>query len=377
MDSRRLPARIGVAGGEPESATQRGPEERDMRAATFTLTCLVVALAIPPATTAADGLPIPGVNTQKGVVSADGALTFTADPGEGRTVVERVDGEGGSIRVEIDGTYVVPGVAIDETTSGLSFDAGTLVLIKPRRSFPQEETEMVVLDAATLAVREEIMLDGDYSFDALSPDGATLFLTEYPNPRDPTNYLIRAFDLATGVMAPDPIVDKSDPDEEMRGFPLTRVTGTGGRWEYTLYDGHGHEPFVHALDTMAAETLCIDLPWVDSRQVYRAELELVSDGATISVIVREDRDNSGPVAAIDTATGEAGPIGPKAMSVSESRDPLGLDPVARDPGPPSDEESDEAGIGSGGLVALGLLAAFLLAGLVRVAVYSRASTSSP
>jgi hypothetical protein len=34
---------------------------------------------------------------------------------------------------------------------------------------------------------------------------------------------------------------------------------TDGRWAYTLYDGAGSTPFVHALDTSAGTARCIDL----------------------------------------------------------------------------------------------------------------------
>jgi hypothetical protein len=46
----------------------------------------------------------------------------------------------------------------------------------------------------------------------------------------------------------------------MRGNPLTRTTSPGGRWAYTLYDGAGGTPFVHALDTSRRTAHCIDLP---------------------------------------------------------------------------------------------------------------------
>ena len=34
--------------------------------------------------------------------------------------------------------------------------------------------------------------------------------------------------------------------EKMGGSPLTRATSLDGRWAYTLYDGAGRTPFVHA-----------------------------------------------------------------------------------------------------------------------------------
>ena len=44
----------------------------------------------------------------------------------------------------------------------------------------------------------------------------------------------------------------------MGGLPMTRATGPGGRWVYTLYSG-GTETFIHALDTVGATAACIDL----------------------------------------------------------------------------------------------------------------------
>jgi hypothetical protein len=50
----------------------------------------------------------------------------------------------------------------------------------------------------------------------------------------------RAYDLHAGGMLRKPIVDPTEPDEAMRGYPLTRATTENGRWEYTLYDGGAH-----------------------------------------------------------------------------------------------------------------------------------------
>jgi len=74
---------------------------------------------------------------------------------------------------------------------------------------------------------------------ALSPDGATLYLIQYTSRRDPTRYEVRAYDLPRDRLRPGAIVDPREPDERMRGFPITRSTSRDGRWAYTLYDGAG------------------------------------------------------------------------------------------------------------------------------------------
>ena len=157
------------------------------------------------------------------------------------------------------GRYTIPVVALDGTSSGLSANGGTLVLINPRRTFPRERTAFAVLDARTLRVRTVLDFEGDYSFDALSPNGRWLYLIQYTSRRDPRRYAVRAYDLGAGRMLPKPIVDPTEPDEAMRGYALTRATTEDGRWEYTLYDGGGSHAFVHALDTVGRKALCLDL----------------------------------------------------------------------------------------------------------------------
>ena len=44
------------------------------------------------------------------------------------------------------------------------------MLIQPA-GFPRQTTEFAVFDTERLRPRERLTLDGDFSFDALSPDG--------------------------------------------------------------------------------------------------------------------------------------------------------------------------------------------------------------
>jgi hypothetical protein len=75
-------------------------------------------------------------------------------------------------------------------------------------------------------------------------------------------------------------VDPREPDEDMRGYPITRASSPDGRWAYTLYDGAGKHPFVHALDTQGRTAACIDLDGLAGRDdLY--ELRLIeARGAT-------------------------------------------------------------------------------------------------
>lgn len=278
------------------------PSRTPALAALAALIVILSGLRAPPA--GADGLPVVGVDTTRsGVLSDDGQHRYLAVPDGARTLVAEVEADGGELVQQrvVSGRYSVPGVSLDATAGGLARDGSTLVLIQPRVTFPQARTELVVLDPARLEVRERLTLHGDFSFDALSPDGRTMYLVEYIDPRDPTRYRVRSYDLASATLAPRPIVDASEPGEQMRGYPRTRATGADARWEYTLYDGGGEMPFVHALDTVAGRSICIDMPWLSAEDVWRTSLELSDDGATVAVV---DRRN-GPVAEIDTASARA------------------------------------------------------------------------
>jgi hypothetical protein len=165
----------------------------------------------------------------------------------------------------VPGTFTIPAVAYDSSSSGLSADGSTLVLIEPRAGFPRKVTRFALLDARTLRLERTITLQGDFSFDAVSPHGKTMFLVNYTSSYDPTRYTVRAYDLRAGALLPNEIRDPAERSDKMRGAPITRVMSADGRWAYTLYDGAGATPFVHALDTAALRAHCIDLPMLAGR----------------------------------------------------------------------------------------------------------------
>jgi hypothetical protein len=257
-----------------------------MRTRFLIATLFVLALA-PLAR--ADGLPVAdaGAPATIGGDGTDGR--YVALPSGRGTAVARI---GSSVYASrsLDGRYVVPVVALDHTAAGLSTDGSTLVLINPRRTFPRARTSFVVLNGKNLRVRSRIVLQGDFSFDALSPDGTRMFLIHYLSRRDPTRYEVRALDVPSGKLLPTPIVDKSEPDERMAGFPITRETTADGRWAYTLYDGAGHSPFVHALDTVDGEAHCIDLEMLAGRQdLYGLRLDLGAGNGDLAVVDGAER----------------------------------------------------------------------------------------
>jgi hypothetical protein len=160
-----------------------------------------LALATAPAARG-DGLPVTGVDAgPDGVTNETSAVRYvTLKAGRGETLVARVMKDGGQVlrsRV-LRPRFAIPAVALDATPSGLSADGRTLALIGPRRAFPQRRTRIALLDARTLRLRQVVTLRGDFSFDALSPDGRTMYLVEYLSRRDATRYAVRGFDVRAG-----------------------------------------------------------------------------------------------------------------------------------------------------------------------------------
>jgi len=229
-----------------------------------------------------------------GVASLDGEVRYSAVDARAGTVALSVQTEGGEVvrSKYLDGAFGVPAVAYDGTAGGLSADGRTLVLTSVRRDFGREPSTFEVLDAATMKVRDELTLEGDVSFDAISPDGRVLYLIRYTDRHDPTDYEVRAYDLDANQLLPDPIVDPDEPAEPMNGSPITRAVSADGRWAYTLYDSfhRHHPPFIHALDTEAATAQCIDLDSLPEKHLWsddkRMRLEPSTDGTNLAVTDR-------------------------------------------------------------------------------------------
>lgn len=219
----------------------------------------IALLAELPAPAAADGLPTVGVDAAP-VSAPGGDVAYRTKRAKRATRLIETARDGGAALRErrIRGVFSVPAVAYDGSPSGLSADGRTLVLINPRTRFPRASTSFAVIDAKRLRGRHHIRLRGDFSFDAISPDGRLIYLIQYLSPTDVTDYAVRAYDMRARRLFREPVVDPSEPDENMSGVPMARVTDADGRWAYTLYDS-GKHPFVHALETERRTAVCIDL----------------------------------------------------------------------------------------------------------------------
>jgi hypothetical protein len=262
-----------------------------------TLLALTLAFAVPDAA-ASDGLPSGANANAGGITNSALGVNYVVVPAGRGTVVGRIDKRTGRLAAAhyLKEHFDMPAVALDGTPGGLSAGGRTLVLIRPRAAFPQRRTTLAVIDGDNLQVRDTIRLRGDFSYDALSPDGRTLYLIQYTSRRDVTRYAVRAYDLQRARMIDGRIVDQREPDEDMSGYPITRATSAHGRWAYTLYDGNEH-PFVHALDTVRRQAFCIDLDALEKADLFDMRLDLATDGQSLAVTRK-----GAPVALINTRT---------------------------------------------------------------------------
>ena len=221
------------------------------------------------AVAAADGGgPSPGVLLgSPGLTSPGGEVRYMALSDGQRTVVEVVGtGTGRLVRFRwLQGSYGIPVVTFSGDAEGLTRDGRTLVLAPAIGPQSPATTRFVLLATRSLAVRRLVTLRGSFSYDALSPDGRTMYLIQYLSSANPARYLVRAYDLGAGRLLKPVIVDKSEQGVAMSGSAITRVTSADGAWVYTLYTKPGM-PFVHALDAAHRSAVCIDLPWRGSQQ---------------------------------------------------------------------------------------------------------------
>jgi hypothetical protein len=180
----------------------------------------------------------------------------------GHTLIAVIERRGGRIDItrSVRQPLVVPAVAVNGDATGVSADGTTLVLARERRVFPQRRSAFAIFDANTLGPRGRVTLRGEFTLDAVSPDGSRLYFIEA---KTLTRYAVRAYDVAQRRLLPGAIVDPEEADEPMEGTPLARAMSPDGRWAYTLYDNNGTEFFIHALDTERGEARCIDLDGIE------------------------------------------------------------------------------------------------------------------
>jgi len=237
-------------------------------------------------------------------VSPSGKVRYTAVRSGFSTQLKAIRVADGAVVAskKVDGIFGIPAVTLNGDAGGLSQSGRLLVLGEPPDySTIRARSRFLVVSTGSLAVRKRILLNGDFGYDALSPDGRTLYLIEHQSMTNAIRYAVRAYDLRTMRLVPGAIVDKREPGEKMTGMPVTRATSARGTWVYTLYMRDREQPFIHALNAANRTAFCIDVPWKAGDDVWKARLRLASGDRRLEVVV-----SGKTVAKVDTTTLEVG-----------------------------------------------------------------------
>jgi hypothetical protein len=268
--------------------------------------CAFALLLLVPVAAADGGGPDPGVmQGWTGVTAPGQPLRYVTLPTGRATVIASVRRSSGRVwgwRV-VAGTWGVPMVANDGSVGGLTHDGRLLVLAewKPPKVYGalRPTSRFLLVSTKSLRVWRRITLRGDFSFDALSPGGGTLYLIEHTSAKDVTTYRVRAYDLASRRLLRRVVADRRQASWVMHGSPVTRATSAGGRWVYTLYQQPGGYPFVHALDATAGTALCIGIPWKGVQDILpMTRLRLDERAGTLTLQTFHGR----PLFVVDTSS---------------------------------------------------------------------------
>jgi hypothetical protein len=246
-----------------------------------------IAICMGCALTAASagGAGGPGAGVQQGWDGlARGAVRYVAEPAAGSTTLQVIRRRDGRVLkfISLKGAWGIPVVAFDGTTDGLMADGRTLLLGEPTAGPAlRKDSTFAFVDIEKMKVVRKLWLPGHHVFDARSPDGRYLYFIQYVSAEDFNQYRVRAYDLRAGQLVTKPVVDKREPAAAMQGAPISRVTSRDGSWAYTLYGGP-RETFIHALDTLNAAAVCIDLPWkTQPKRLFDFRIRRAGDGRLI------------------------------------------------------------------------------------------------
>jgi hypothetical protein len=231
------------------------------------------------------------------------ATAFAAAPAAADSGLQRVSGgpgasaslengvltmhwSGGSARVSVPPGYQLPRVTVRGQLGGLSFDGRTAVL-QYRRQGEDGRSRFLVAEGGKLT---PLAFRGTVSFDAVAPDGTSLYLTRRASATDATKYDVLAYSRLSKTLdrVVTKVVVKADPSESaggwtMQGQPLTRTSAADGTWTYTLYQSREY-PFIHALPLAnGGWAVCIQLPEAWRRRAGALRLR-TAPGHTLQVL---------------------------------------------------------------------------------------------
>jgi hypothetical protein len=226
-----------------------------------------------------------------GVAAANGQVRYVTIPGAEDTALAVIRTRGGRVQrfISIPGLWGIPSVTFNGTGGGLSADGRTLILGEaiPQTTPLRKESGFLLVDTKSLQTTGFVRLNGDFAYDALSPDTRMLYLIQHVSAGDLSRYVVRAYDLQSSRLLPARIADRTQRAWVMQGYGVARVTSSDSRMVYTLYSNAEGYPFIHALDSVKATAHCIGIPWHgDQNGVWQLRLALRDGGRQLAVAQR-------------------------------------------------------------------------------------------
>lgn len=194
------------------------------------------------------------------VEAADGHSAFAVADGEVRrysTVTGKV------VRTyPLDGEWEL--TAISATGAWLALQRG--------------DTEVLVLDAEAGTEVRRVRLDGAFRVEAVSAEGDFLFLQQ---DFVDGSYAVRGYDLAAGQLLAGSLGRKGET-VRMQGEAGQVVASSDGRWLLTVYvETTSNTAFVHALNLIERNAICIVLPPCKECDAEDWTLDLAADNRTL------------------------------------------------------------------------------------------------
>jgi hypothetical protein len=251
---------------------------------------------------AADGPGPAAIQGGEGVLSSDGTQRYLAVAAGDRqwTSLQTIQTSTGKLvaAANLSGSWGFPTMGWGPMWRNVSTDGKTLVVTE---TAPGSQSRFLVYNPKTMQFRVAVVLNGTFTFDALSPDGSRLYLIQQMSQSDLSRYVVRAYDLRRQRLLPGRIADRTQKGWIMQGYPVTRETSSDGRMVYTLYSNPGGYPFVHALDTVRGVAHCVGIPMKSSNAIGNVVLSL--HGKKLAVHWRSGR----PWYEIDTTTWRIAP----------------------------------------------------------------------
>lgn len=146
------------------------------------------------------------------------------------------------------------------------------------------QTEIQIVETTSGQVTQSLNLAGNFEVETLSSKGDALFLIQHLPAVNPTQYLVRLYDLSQQRLQPGTLRAKTATDEVMTGLAWGGVASVDGQWLLTLYlNTARNTAFVHALNLESKFPVCIDLPSGEGEfaQLKHYSLALAHDSQTV------------------------------------------------------------------------------------------------